>query len=142
MSVLNQFVESSIAVTEQIALMMQENERLKKRVAELENQEPEPEPEQKHRMCDLMPIGETFCGLEVADHDDMDGMSVNVKSGDRTEWLWDSTAKAIYEAEMELRDLRRMNPVIDVVEVFLRGLTGREAVEKVFKKYLSKSEQP
>jgi len=39
MSVLNQFMESSIAVTEQIALMMQENERLKKRVAELEDRE-------------------------------------------------------------------------------------------------------
>ena len=48
MKILEQFMESSIVVTEQIALMMQENARLKKRIAELESaqaQNPEPEPE-------------------------------------------------------------------------------------------------
>jgi len=45
MKILEQFMESSIAVTEQIALIMQENTRLKKRVAELEESKlPEPEP--------------------------------------------------------------------------------------------------
>jgi hypothetical protein len=46
MKILEQFMESSIAVTEQIALMMQENTRLKQRVTELEELKlPKPEPE-------------------------------------------------------------------------------------------------
>jgi hypothetical protein len=46
MSILHQFMESSIAVTEQIALIIQENTRLKQRVAELEELKlPKPEPE-------------------------------------------------------------------------------------------------
>jgi hypothetical protein len=50
MSVLNQFMESSIAITEQIALTMQENERLKKRVTELEERKPEMELRDLRRM--------------------------------------------------------------------------------------------
>lgn len=116
MNVLNQFVESSIAVSEQIALMMQENERLKKRVAELEKPEPKPEP----HIYDLMPIGETFCGLKVVDHDRMPNrVSRQIAispCNDESEWINDSTARAIYEEEMELRELRRMKPVVEAVK--------------------------
>jgi hypothetical protein len=105
MKILEQFMESSIAVTEQIALMMQENARLKQRIAELEStQTPKPDP----RICDLMPIGETFCGLKVIcttnntfRHDGVDG-------GDESEWIGETTARAIHKAEMELRELRKM----------------------------------
>jgi hypothetical protein len=40
MSILHQFIESSIAVAKQIELVIQENARLKLRVAELEESKP------------------------------------------------------------------------------------------------------
>jgi hypothetical protein len=106
MNILHQFMESSIAVTEQIALIMQENTQLKQRIAELEaagQLEPDPEP----NICDLMPIGETFCGWEVVLHDEEDSLPICIKAEGRGEWIFKSTAKAIYEAEMELRELRK-----------------------------------
>ena len=113
MNALNQFMESSIAVTEQIALMMQENERLKKRVAELEEPEPKPEP----HICDLMPIGGEFCRLKV-DNNDRRAKVCVVKMATKNDydWLGAEVAKAIYESEMELRDLRRMKPVVEAVK--------------------------
>lgn len=145
MSVLNQFIESSIAITEQIALTMQENERLKKRVAELE--EPKPEPKPEPHICDLMPIGETFCNLEVVDHDRTpDGVSRPISISpcdDDNEWILESTAKSIYESEMELRELRRMKPVVEAVKQWVsddRGET-RNAVSYAYCEYETQLEQ-
>jgi hypothetical protein len=127
MSVLNQFMESSIAITEQIALTMQENERLKKRVAELE--EPEPEPIPEPHICDLMPIGETFCGLKVVEHNKsrLDGFNVAFAfENGPIRWVFSEVSKAIYESEMELRELRRMKPVVEA------AIKNVELIEKSF----------
>jgi hypothetical protein len=106
MSILHQFMESSIAVTEQIALIMQENTRLKQRVAELELQDCERD--LTLNICDLMPIGETFCGLRVICTTNNAFRHAGVDGGDESEWINETTARAIYKAEMELRELRKM----------------------------------
>lgn len=93
-------------------------ELLRKRWAQ-----PGPEPKPEPHICDLMPIGDTFCGLKVVDHDRTpDGVSRPISISpcdDDNEWINDSTAKAIYEAEMEIRDLRRMKPVVEAVKQWM-----------------------
>jgi hypothetical protein len=137
MSILHQFMESSIGVTDQIALIMQENTQLKLRVAELEStQTPRPKP----NICDLMPIGETFCGLKVVDAEDGDSPSVIiVGEGDDSEWINEATAKAIYNAEMELRELRKMSPVIVAVDKWAKGSITGHALVTAFGEYLGKN---
>ena len=88
--------------------------------------ENEPEPKTEPHICDLMPIGDTFCGLEVAGHDAKSNLSIGFKREDSPEWIWDSTARAIYESEMELRELRRMKPVVEAAK------KNVEIIEKSF----------
>ena len=107
MKILEQFMESSIAVTEQIALMMQENTRLKQRVDELEAVGIL-ESKLDSNICGLMPIGETFCGLKVICTTNNAFRHAGVDGGDESEWIDETTARAIYNAEMELRELRKM----------------------------------
>ena len=128
---LKQFMDSSIAVSEQIALMAQENQRLKKRVSELEElKQSEPEPEPDAHICDLMPIGETFCGLEVVMHDrEKAAIKFKARDGD-TAWLFGLIAKSIYDAEIELRELRMMEPMADAFWVWLGEKTD-EALKPV-----------
>jgi hypothetical protein len=106
MKILEQFMESSIAVTEQIALIMQENARLKQRIAELDLQDCKRGPTLSIR--DLMPVGETFCGLKVICTTNNAFRHAGVDGGDESEWIDETTARAIYNAEMEIRELRKM----------------------------------
>jgi len=129
-------------IAEQIKALVDENKQLKAKNAQYEKMLSKPEPE--HHICDLMPIGETFCGLEVVEHDNTDGMSVNVKLGDRTEWMWDSTARAIYDSEMELRELRRMKPVVRAARNFYYdpNATTRLSLDMACREYKSELKQP
>jgi hypothetical protein len=137
MSILHQFIESSTDVAERIKAVLTENEQLKQRVAELEStQTPKPEP----NICDLMPIGETFCGLKVVDAEDGDSPSVIiVGESDDSEWINETTARAIYNTEMELRELRKMNPVIVAVDKWAKGSITGHALVTAFGEYLGKN---
>ena len=59
-------------------------------------------------ICDLMPIGDYFCGLEVTEHNRENIFSaLRVDSANDFDWLGAEIAQSIYDAEMELRELRR-----------------------------------
>ena len=87
-----------------------------------------------------MPIGETFCVLKVVDAEDGDSPSVIiVGESDDSEWINETTAKAIYNAEMELRELRKMNPVIVAVDKWAKGSITGHALVTAFGEYLGKN---
>lgn len=109
MSIIEQFIESSTGFSNAIRLIMYENKRLKERVAELEASKGQAKPaqESKKPICDLMQVGEVYCGLRVgAKSGGVIEAPIYFEAGDYGQWVNEPTAMAIYHAEMELRELR------------------------------------